>query len=270
MTEFLLAQGNLPFTIALAIMAGIALLEVVGTLMGFSSSAGHSGDVGAPDLDAGGPDLGHPDLHLDAPPDLHGDVHPHVHIDGQPDLAVNGHPELDGHAGAHGDAPADADGASAIGRFLGWLGLGRLPAMIWLVVFLTSFGLTGLVLQRLVRDLAGGLLPAAAAAPVALFLCLPVLRVSGGLLARILPRDETSAVPAESFVGQLAVVTLGTARHGQPAEAKLKDIHGQTHYVLVEPESESEELETGSQVLLVRRAGAVFSGVRNPYGTLLG
>lgn len=244
MTEFLLAQGNLPFTIALAVMAGIALLEAVGTLLGLSSSAGHSGDVSGPDLDAH-PDLGHPELHLD------------------------GHPDLDGHAGVHGDAHAEAHGASAIGRFLGWLGLGRLPAMVWLVVFLTSFGLTGLVLQMLIRKLAGGLLPAGAAAPVALFLCLPMVRVSGGVLARILPRDETSAVPAESFVGSLAVVTLGTARHGQPAEAKLKDIHGKTHYVLVEPESGSEELETGSQVLLIRRAGAVFSGVRNPYGTLL-
>lgn len=236
MIEFLLAQGNLPFTIALAVMVGIALLEAAGTLLGFSSSAAHT------DVDA------HPGVHLDA----HGDVDVDVHVD---------HPEL--HAD-HGDVHGDA---SAIGKLLAWLGLGKLPAMVWLIVFLTSFGLTGLVMQMLIRGFAGGLLPWGAAAPVALFLCLPIVRVGGGLLARVLPRDETSAVPSESFVGQLAVVTLGTARRGQPAEAKLRDGYGKTHYVLVEPESSDDELETGSQILLVSRAGAVFSGVRNPYGT---
>jgi hypothetical protein len=188
---------------------------------------------------------------------VHVYVHPYLHAD-LGDLHHDVH-------GYHGDV----HDASAIGKFLAWLGLGKLPAMVWLIVFLTSFGLTGLVLQMLIRGFAGGLLPASAAAPVALFLCLPVVRVGGGLLARILPSDETSAVPAESFVGQLAVVTLGTARRGQPAEAKLRDPFGKTHYVLVEPESSDDELETGSQVLLVSRAGAVFSGVRNPYETFV-
>lgn len=254
MIEFLLAEGNLPFTIALTVMVGIALLEAAGTLLGFGSSAAHP--AGA-DLDAGGPHL-----HLDGHADLHVD-HPELHAGGHEALAHADHGDL------HHDVHGDADSASAIGKFLAWLGLGKLPAMVWLVVFLTSFGLTGLALQMLIRGFAGGLLSPGAAAPMALFLCLPIVRVGGGLLARILPRDETSAVPAESFVGQLAVVTLGTARRGQPAEAKLRDGFGKTHYVLVEPESSDEELETGSQVLLVSRAGAVFSGVRNPYGTLM-
>jgi hypothetical protein len=254
MIQFLFAGENLPFTSALAVMVGIAVLEAVGTLIGLSSAAHSAGDAHL-DLDAHGA----PDLHAD----VHADVHADLHADAGTDF------DGDVHADLH-DAPAggEVDHELSLSSFLGWLGLGRMPLMVWLVVVLTSFGLTGLVLQAVVRELAGGLLPAGVAAPVALFLCLPVLRVSGNLLVRILPKDETSAVAERSFVGQLAVVVLGTARRGQPAQAKLKDPYGQTHYLLVEPGEEEEAFETGTQVLLVDRAGAVFTGVRNSYATL--
>lgn len=136
--------------------------------------------------------------------------------------------------------------------------------MALLALFLTLFGLLGLGLQSLVHSLTGGrLLPGLIAAPLAFLATLPLLRVTGGWVAELIPKDETSAVSERTFVGRIAVVTLGTARLGQPAQAKLRDEHGQTHYVLVEPDRPGFELTTGAAVRLVRRQGAVFTAIAN-------
>ena len=62
----------------------------------------------------------------------------------------------------------------------------------------------------------------------------------------------------ESLVGRVATITLGTAKHGHPAEAKVKDQHDQTHYLMVEPDALEQEFAQGTKVLLVRKQGAVF------------
>jgi hypothetical protein len=78
-----------------------------------------------------------------------------------------------------------------------------------------------------------------------------------------MPGDETEAVSEESFIGRIAVVTLGEARAGKPAQGKLSDQHGQTHYVMLEPAASGEVFETGASVLLIGQEGAVFQGIRN-------
>jgi hypothetical protein len=78
------------------------------------------------------------------------------------------------------------------------------------------------------------------------------------------PRDETTAVSEDSLVGRVAVITLGVASSAAPAEGRVRDEHGQTHYVMVEPDIAGESFSAGSEVLLVKRAGARFFGIRNP------
>lgn len=153
---------------------------------------------------------------------------------------------------------ADAGGA------LGWLSFGRVPLLILLVVFLTAFGLSGLALQALAQAVAGAPLPAAAASLPAAVAGLFGMRWGGRLLARILPQDETYVVSADEMVGRLARVTLGVARIGQPAEARLRDRHGRRHYVRVVPETPGLEFPTGSAVVIVERAGAVFKAIPAP------
>jgi hypothetical protein len=65
------------------------------------------------------------------------------------------------------------------------------------------------------------------------------------------------------------VITLGNARRGYPAEARLKDEHGQLHYVMVEPDSDSEEFAQGSTVLLVKQESSVFRAIRNTSDALI-
>ncbi|MEZ5581571.1 MAG: DUF1449 family protein [Candidatus Competibacteraceae bacterium] len=38
------------------------------------------------------------------------------------------------------------------------------------------------------------------------------------------------------FIGRVAVITLGTAGYDSPAQAKLRDQHGQTHYIMTAPD----------------------------------
>ncbi len=160
------------------------------------------------------------------------------------------------------DVDFDADvSPSTFSRLLGWLRVGRVPVLMLLVVFLTAFGLIGLVLQSFANGLLGGYLPAIVAVVPALFLSLPVVRVAGGVLGTIMPSDETDAVYSETFIGRTAKITIGEARPGSPAEAKLTDEHGHTHYVMVEPDGVGESFAQGSHVLLTEQDGAVFKAI---------
>jgi hypothetical protein len=163
---------------------------------------------------------------------------------------------------------AEADSSFAMSKVLGWLQFGRVPALILLVVFLTAFGLVGLGIQKLAVDIFDSLMPGSLAALLALTASFPLMRILGGTLARILPKDETSAVSEKTFIGRVATITLGSAKKDSPAEAKLEDQYGQSHYLMVEPDVDNEEFRQGEQVLLVGKAGAHFKGIRNTSSAL--
>lgn len=153
---------------------------------------------------------------------------------------------------------------TALSRFLGWLRIGEVPILMLLVIFLLCFGLAGLLLQALLQSISGLLAPGYIAVPAALFLSMPLVRMGGGVLQLIMPKDETSAVSEDSLLGRVAVVTLGTARCGYPAEAKVRDQFGYSHYVQVEPEDEATEFGQGTEVLLLSRHSAVYKAIANP------
>ena len=156
---------------------------------------------------------------------------------------------------------ADAD--TALSRFLGWLRIGEVPLLMLLVIFLFSFGLSGLLLQGLFQALTGWLAPGWLAVPLVFVASLPLVRLGGGVLQAVMPRDETTAVTEDSLLGRIAVITLGTARQNYPAEARVKDQHGYTHYLQLEPDAEGDEFLQGTEVLLLSRQGAVYKGIKN-------
>jgi hypothetical protein len=133
-----------------------------------------------------------------------------------------------------------------------------------LVVFLLHFGLLGLLLQMLSLQYVGRYLPSSCAALPALLLSIPGVRLGGGLLRKLMPRDETTAVSAESLLGRVAIITQGTARVGLSAEAKVRDHFGYTHYLQVEPDDAAERFAQGSEVLLISRQGSIYKVVLNP------
>jgi hypothetical protein len=139
---------------------------------------------------------------------------------------------------------------------LAWLHVGRLPFLVILVLLLTLFSLLGFALQGVVSAIFGQGLPAIAASPLALLGALPATRIAGSALVRIMPRDESAAIAASSFVGRTATLTSGEARAGRAAEARFQDEYGQTHYVMVEPDAKSPTLRAGERVLLLRELSA--------------
>ena len=138
---------------------------------------------------------------------------------------------------------------------LGWLHVGKVPLLILLIIFLTAFGVTGLLIQAVTRSVAGIYWPGVVAAVPAFVLCHAGGAGVGGLFARLVPRDETTAVSEDSLVGRVAVITVGVASSNAPAEGRVRDEHGQTHYVMVEPDIAGETFPSGTEVLLVKRAG---------------
>ncbi len=230
MLEFLTAGSNLPFTVAIAVMLGIAVLEGVMTLIGFGLS--HAIESILPDMD------------LDA--DLH------VHLDADLDHDLHG----------------DLGSSSALSKLLSWFRVGEVPVLMLLVVFLTAFGLIGLGLQGFVQGLSGHMLPAPVASLPAVFLALPVVRVMGSVIARIMPEDETEAVSRSELIGRIGVITVGTASRDNPAEARVRDVHGTSHYVMVEPDGD-DSFGQGEQILLVREDGARFRAIKNTSSSLV-
>ena len=54
----------------------------------------------------------------------------------------------------------DVDSDSGLDRVLGWLHLGRVPALVLLILFLLGYALFGYGLQKVAFNLLGGFLPA--------------------------------------------------------------------------------------------------------------
>jgi len=165
------------------------------------------------------------------------------------DVEIDADVELDVAAGSPGDS---------LVKLLAWFRVGEVPVIMLFIVFLTGFGLSGLIIQFILASIINITLPATLAAIPALLSSIVVVRVCGGILGKYLPKDETYAVSQKSFPGMIATLTLGTAETGKPAEAKLKDQHGQTHYILVEPDNEGEKFKQGDTTIVVSQSGAVY------------
>jgi len=160
------------------------------------------------------------------------------------------------------DVDIDVDGnmgsGGALSNLLGWIRFRQVPMLILLVIFLAAFSLTGFALQLILDNALGFTLPAIIAAPIAFMLCLPMVRTSTGILAKVVFKDETESISSKSFVGNVAVITVGEARMGSPAEARFSDRFGTSHYVMVEP-IDNNIFKQGDKVLLVEERGSVFS-----------
>jgi len=160
--------------------------------------------------------------------------------------------------GIAGDFDLDIHGDADL---LGWLGLGRLPLLMLLAIFLALFGMIGLIGQHLLLDFAGAMLSPLIAAPAAFLASLPLTGFAARWLAPLLPRDQSSAVPLDALTGSFARIVTGVARSGSPARARVEDAYGQAHYVMVEPDNAGQTLEEGETILLVRREDHVFRAI---------
>ncbi len=177
------------------------------------------------------------------------------------DFDLGGDVDLDIDAPDFDADAVEAPSAGFGGALLTLLGLGRVPLMVWLMVFLLLFTVIGMGIQLFATDLTGSPLYAALAALFSAGASLPATSVLVRPLGRLLPQDETSAVGLNSLVGRRGTITTGRAARGSPARTKVRDRHGHAHYVMLEPHEDASTIHEGDEVLLVRREGQVFYGM---------
>ena len=229
MFDPLLTGPFVPFALALALLIGLLVLEILMMLIG-GSILGADNDV---DLDIDAPELDIGDLDLD----LDG-----LDIDAA-DLEL-GDAALDVDAP---DAPEIADAAPAA-----WLGPGKMPSMICLASMLMGFGTSGYVLQSVLNGVLGFTLPAVLAAIPAVIIAAGFTRRFGAIFARMLPKTETHSLSERHLGRRAGIVTQGTATRGRPAEIRVTDRYGNTHYLRAKPLRDDAQIPQGSEVIVLR------------------
>lgn len=216
----ILSVAYVPFTFALALMAALLGLEIVTMLLGFSLQ-GHDADL---DIS---PEIAELQAHFD------------LNADASPDLT---------HLLETSDSLQTHEAAEVDRGFAALIGLQNMPLMIWLAALLFSFGTAGFMVQKLT----GGL-PIWLAVALAAMAALAFTRTFARGFARLVPKFETTATSVQFMGGLRGVVTQGTARVGAAAEVKLRDRHGNLHFVRCEPFSVEDQIVEGTEVLTLRK-----------------
>jgi len=225
---FFVLNENTPFAITLAIMLGIVIIELVTTTLGFGLS--HILD-----------NFLHVDFNLDH------------------DVSFDGHSGIEG---AHHDFHSDH--LPLFTKFIGWIRFKHVPILVVFVTFLTLFSIVGYTEQLIAFNL-NMLLPWYIAIWPALFISIPLVRTISYLLGTYVIKDETTAVSSSSFLNKTAVITIGTARVGYPAQAKLTDKYGQAHYIMIEPKDKNDSFPMGTKLEIIdrdKKANHLFYGKR--------
>lgn len=163
----------------------------------------------------------------------------------------------------------EIDHDTGVDRVLGWLHIGKVPALVLLILFLAGYTVFGYAMQMVLHGIFGVYLPGWAAGVVAVPPGLVTMRSLGSLVAHIIPRDESSVVSELTLVGRAGVISGGTARKGLAAQARVRDSHGRTHFLMVEPDVDGETFDEGAQILIVQKVGAVYRCIANPHPNLL-
>lgn len=150
--------------------------------------------------------------------------------------------------------PEDHGGISGL---LSWLNYGGVPVLVLIMLFLGMFAINGFVLQAVMHAFWAPL-PALVASVPAFLVAVPEVRSLSGLVARIVPRDETYAVDLADFVGRTAEITVGPLDQGLPGRVRAKDRHGNWHVFRAKAAPNETPIAIGTQVLIVDRMSDIF------------
>ncbi|WP_194208742.1 OB-fold-containig protein [Superficieibacter sp. 1612_C1] len=163
----------------------------------------------------------------------------------------------------------DALSEGNIGQVLHYLNIGRLPALVALCLLAGYFGLFGILAQHGWVTFWQTPLNNLLLAPISLAVSVVATHYTGNAVAPWLPRDETTAITEDDYIGCMAIITGHAGKSGLPCEGKFIDKFGQVHYLLLEPE-EGKEFNKGDKVLIVCRLSATrYLAELNPWPDVL-
>jgi membrane protein implicated in regulation of membrane protease activity len=187
--ETILAWWNLIFILPF----GMALLYLV-----LYAASGLT--FGEADADG---DIGHDGAHLGADSDHDFDADGDSDF-GDHDADIDHDADLDHDAGVDGDSAEThgaSHGSSPMRGALAWIGVGRVPLSILLMVMMLAWGAAGFLANQLLRDAIGEAQLALASIPIALTVSLLVTRIVVGSIERWLPLDESTARRRHDLLG---------------------------------------------------------------------
>jgi hypothetical protein len=244
----LITQGGLsPFIAAGFLVVLLFVLEVTLMFMGLSSAS----ETDAPSMDADADiDTGLGEMSA-------ADITAEFNVDAELAAQIEAEVGIDSSdASDIGISEANLGSqTTAFGGVLDFLGIRRLPLTVWLALFTAGFASSGLAFQVALFSVFGVMLPANLASVAALVPATLIARGLSGWMSRLIPRDETSAISERSLGRRRGVVTVGTARRDQPAQVRITDHYGNTHYAMIEPFSDDVEIIEGTEVLVLRIRG---------------
>lgn len=149
-----------------------------------------------------------------------------------------------------------------LGAWMSWLNAGGVPLLVLIMIWLACFAIAGFAIQG-VAQAVFTMLPTLVASLGALALAAPATRTLSRWTARIIPREETSAVSQAEFIGLTGTVVLGPLDQGKPGRVRVRDRHGNIH-VLQTKGAGDHVIAQGGTVLIVDRANGVFEAIPAP------
>ncbi len=224
----LLAWANVPFTVAIGVAVGFALLQMTGLLGMLAGGGEHGGDH-----DVGG----------DADHDLDHDVDGHADAD------------HDGDAGDDGDHGHDHDhddqGHGLGHQLLAGLGVGRVPLSIVWQCYAVTFGFAGIAANAVYLERVGDLpaLTLAWTLPGAATFGYVATRLLARAVGRVVADPTQEATTRRELVGVSGVV-ISTRVDADFGEVRVKDKTGHTLRVICRTRDEAPILE-GREVVIV-------------------
>jgi hypothetical protein len=215
--DFLTAWFNVPFLIPLIFVLLFVILQLIG--------------VGLEGLDIGGSEA---DLEVDADVDI--DVDVDMDVDAEPDIDID---------------TGDVGGPGFTTSVLGFLNVGRVPLMIILMTWFASWGIVGLICNRIIGSKTMQIFPPwiVASLVAALVASIVSTKYLAAAFARIFPQSEP-ATAERDLIGKVARVTSGrvTSNFGR---AIVPTPDGYRLTVSCRTEKDDEVPVQGDEVLLV-------------------
>jgi hypothetical protein len=242
-TQWIIGWWNLIFLVPF----GLALTYLgVYTLSGWTfGDADADADIDH-DIDA---DVDHDidaDLHADVDADVDADADADVdaHVDADADHDVDSDADHD----ADSDSDHDADDAPAWLTLISWLGVGRIPLSVLLMLLLMSWGFAGFVTNAFLqeRGFADWQL-AIFSAPVAMIASTLFTRMFARLIARYFPTTSAPVMRRHQLLGSVGEAILPIDDNF--GMAAVRNDHGQLYQVSCRAEVGS--IPTGAKVQLV-------------------
>lgn len=196
--------------------------------------------------DAGG-DL-HGDAELEGDADLHADADADVHAEAEAD--GDAHPAVDGEASGHASISGPAHTAPLYMSAMSWLGLGKLPISMLLMVLFLTWGVIGFLINFALTPLVPyDWMASLVSLPVAAICSTSLTRGLVRVMIRWMPMHETYARGRRELVG-----TSGEAIYDIDRTfglVSVRDRRGDLFHVACRVYEDQPVLPKGTRVLLV-------------------